>query len=134
MIEELRENINSILTLRDDLGAAKAPVYLVTRRWSGSEPGDGEYRDTEVPVLPSPAIQQYTDDIRIKEGGAIQQSDIKLRWVSRQSFPVKSEIDGTTDDQAVEKLYRVGDVYYTVIAVEERLLCWHVLLRRKSKQ
>ena len=130
MIDGLRSNINSILAIRDDLGAAKKPVLLVTRTWTGSEPGDGTFTDGEIPVLPSPAIKEFVDDYRIQEGGAVKQGDIRLKWISKQSFPTRAEIDCSVSSQKIEKFYKVGGVLYRVVQVGEQLLSWNVLLRR----
>lgn len=134
MIDDLRQIVNPILGIRDDLGAVKASVYLIARTWTGTEPGDGRFIDTETQVLPSPNIVMFMDDYRIKEGGAVQQGDIKLKWISKQSFPDRTMIDCSVESQNVERFYRVGNYLYRLIQVEEKLLSWNVLLRRLSNQ
>lgn len=134
LVSDLRENINDVLSIRDELGAAKQPVALVTRTWSGTEPGDGTFTDASTPVVPSPSILAYTDDYRIKEGGAVQQGDIKLKWISKQSFPDRAAVECAIEAQNIEKFYSVGGFMYRVIQVEEKLLSWNVLLRKVSKQ
>jgi hypothetical protein len=134
LIENLRDNINQMLGVRDSLGVAKKQVYIVTRTWSGLEPGDGTYKDQTEQVLPSPGIRIYSNDYRIKEGGLIQQGDVLLRWISRESFPYLCQVDGSVKAQNVEVFYKLDDILYRVIQVEEKLLCWHVQVRRVSKQ
>jgi hypothetical protein len=132
LVDDLRQTVNPILSIRDELGASKQPVSIVTRKWTGTEPGDGSYRDSELPLLPSPSIVDYSADYRVREGGAVQMGDIRLKWISKQSFPVRSEVDGSSSSHSIERFYKVGKDLYRVIHVEEKLLCWNITLRKVS--
>lgn len=134
LIDDLRANINDILRVRDDLGAALKPVYIVTRTWTGLEPGDGEFSDEEVQILPSPRIVEYKNEYKIQQGGAVQQGDIALKMVSKQSFPEITQVDGTVPDQNTEVFYKVGGYYYRVIHVREKFFVYEIQLRKVSKQ
>lgn len=132
LIEDLRQGIDSILSIRDEIGAVKKPVYLVTRTWSGSEPGDGTSSDLVEQILPSPNIKELFDDIRVREGGSIQQGDLRITGISRQSY-TRSDIDGTGATSKIEKFIKVGEVLYTVIHVEEKHFTMSAIVRRVSK-
>ena len=132
VVEDLRASVNDILGLRDDIGAGLKPVSIVTRTWSGEEPGDGVPTDLEEPVVPSPYVVEYSDEYRIKEGGAVQQGDIMLRQISKQSYPTREFVDCSVIEKNVEKFYRVGNALYRVIMVKERHLTWNVQLRKVS--
>lgn len=127
-------NVNSILGLRDSLGAALKDVYLVTRTWSGTELGDGTATDTKVKMVPSPRVVEFKHDTRIVEGGAIKQGDILLKMVSKQTYPTETMVDGKSDIDNVENLYEVGGVLYRVINVKEKHVTWSILLRRLSSK
>lgn len=134
IIDGLLPNINDILGVRDSLGAALKPVYIVTRTWSGLEPKDGSSEDEEMQVLPSPRIVELSDVYKIKEGGAVEQGDILLKAVSKQTFPDKSVVDGSVEDQNIEKFFKVGEVLYRVLNVREKFFTYEIQLRRVSKQ
>lgn len=133
-VDDLRSNVNSILGLRDDLGAALKPVYIVTRTWSGDELGAGTKTDVQAQVLPSPRVVEFSQQYAIKEGGAVQQGDILLKGISQQAYATKNLVDCSYIAANIEKLYKVGGVLYRVIHVRERHLTWEVQLRQISKQ
>lgn len=134
VVSDLLSNVDSILGIRDDIGAALKEVWLVTRAWRGSEPGDGTYVETKVRMLPSPRVVEYTDQARIREGGAVQQGDIMLKMISKQSFPEAADIDCSSGDASVEKFYEVGGSLYRVVSVTEKHVTWSVLLRKLTSQ
>lgn len=123
---------DDILGLRDSLGLALKAVFLVTRTWDGSEPGDGDYEDEEEQILPSPRVVEFKHDLRVRQGGAVQDGDILLKMISKESYDYE-QLDGSTDQQNVEKLYKVGADYCTPISVEEKHLTWTVLCRKVTK-
>lgn len=134
ILNGLRANINSILSLRDSLGVQKGLVYLITRSWSGNEIGEGESHDLKVQMLPTPYVYILTADSKIPEGGLIKRGDIILRQISMQTYPTEDLIDGTSQDPTVEKLYEVDGVLYRVIEVTKKHVTWKVILRRLSQQ
>lgn len=134
IVSDLKPGLNAILGIRDDLGAALKEVYLVTRSWSGGELGEGDPTEIKVRMLPSPRVVEFKHDLRIKEGGAVQQGDILLKMISKVSFPKQCDVDGSTNSQNVEKFYEVGGILYRVVGVTEKHLTWNVLLRPISNQ
>lgn len=133
IVADLRANVNDILGIRDDIGAAKKEVFLVTRTWTGGELGSGDYSDVSARMLPSPRVVEYKHDLRLKEGGAVQQGDILLKQISQQTYPNQSDLDGTQCKKNVELFYDVGGKIYRPIAVTEKHLTWTVLLRPQNK-
>lgn len=134
VVNGLRDGLDGILGLRDSLGVALMPVYQVTRTWAGSEIGDGAATEVKVQVLPSPRIVLMSDDSRIVPGGAVQLDDIKLKMISKVSYPNKSGIDGTSDNQKIEKFFEVDGMLYSIVNVEEKHLTWNVQIRKLSNQ
>jgi hypothetical protein len=134
IVDDLRSGINDILGLRDSLGVGLKKVYLVTRTWSGSELGEGTKTITKRQILPSPRVVEFMDQYKIKEGGAVQQGDLMLKMVSKQSYPLRSDVDCTSNSENVEKFYEVGGALYRVIMVREKHVVWEIQLRKDSKQ
>lgn len=134
IIEDLKKNINSILGVRDELGAGLKDVYLVRRQWTGLEAGLGSCVETKVKVEPSPRVVEFKHDKRIQSGGVIDSGDILLKMVSKQSYPTQDLIDGSSSSERIENLYDVGGVLYRVISVVEKHLTWNVQLRQLSDQ
>jgi hypothetical protein len=131
----LKGCIDGILGVRDCIGAALHPVYIVTREWSGEQPGDGNSSETEEQILPTPEIKDYGHDLRLTEGGAIRQGDIILRNISKNQYPNESDLDCSTDGKRnIEKYYLINDRYYTVIHIKEDYLVWHVHLRKRNEE
>jgi hypothetical protein len=133
IIDSLLPAIDSILGVRDDIGAVIQPVYLVTRTWSGTRVGDGTAVDEEAQVLPSPGLKTFAHDVRIREGGAIKQGDIILQNVSKNRY-IESDLDGSSTATNVEKFFRVGDYLYQSINVAEKYVTFDVQIRRLSSQ
>lgn len=134
LISDLLPSVDSILGVRDDIGAALKPVSIVTRTWEGTEPGSGEAVDVAISMLPSPRIVELMNDYRVREGGAFQSGDIILKMVSKQSYANLAAVDCSTASANIEKFYSVGGILYRVIGVREKHLTWDVHLRRVTDQ
>ena len=57
-----------------------------------------------------------------------------LKMVSKQSYPLRSDVDCTSNSENVEKFYEVGGALYRVIMVREKHVVWEIQLRKDSKQ
>jgi hypothetical protein len=123
--------IDSVLGVRDAIGAVKRRVYLVTREWSGRTVGDGIYEDSEEEITPQPGIRDVGHDVRIQTGGAVQQGDLFVTNISKNRYSEENSINGYSDSKTIEKFYRIGDYLYTVIHVKEKHLTWHVQVRKQ---
>lgn len=141
VIDSLLPAIDSILGVRDQIGAVIKPVSLVTRTWytdiglttPSSQIGEGYAKDTVVRMSPSPGLKNFAQDIRLREGGSVKNSDIILSNVSKNSYS-EAQLDGTSSSVNVEKLYLVGDKLYQVINVAEKYVTWDVQLRELTNQ
>lgn len=131
-IKGIKKGLNSILGVRDKVALIHR-VYMVTRTWSEREIGRGEYRDVEVQMLPSPGIKEFKHDLRVQEGGAVQQGDVLLKGISQVSYPEESDIDCSSSLPGVERFYRIAGKEYTVVNVRERYLTWNVLCRKRGQ-
>ena len=133
-IKSLLVNADTILGVRDRVGAALKEVFIVTRTWTGDEVGAGQSEDQKDRMLPSPRIVEFTNDVRLNEGGQIKRDDILLKMISKQKYPTENLIDCVSNKKHIEKFYEVGGIRYSVIGVTEKHITWNVLLRRTSKQ
>jgi hypothetical protein len=134
LIEELKEDLNDILDIIDELGAYNYPLFFLTRTWSGVRAGEGTAKDVLTRVVPSPMIRDYSHDIRVQQGGAIQQGDLILRLLSKQSYPTQKHIDGSSDKLNVEKFYYINEGLYRVVSITENYLTWNVQIRKTAHQ
>jgi hypothetical protein len=134
LIESMKGCSDSILGIRAKLGADLHKIYIVTRKWSGKEIGDGNLEETSEEVIPTPGIKNYSQSLRIQEGGSIKQGDLIIHQISKNKYPLESDVDCSSDDSCVDKLYKVGSDYYRVINVVQYQLTWNVQIRRLSDQ
>lgn len=134
VVSDILAVTDTILGLRDSLGAVKHPVFLFTRTWSGARLGEGTKTDTQVQILPSPALLDYSHSLRLKEGGRIRQGDLMVKSISKQSFPDESVLDGSTTAKNIEKYYLINNRLYTVISIVEGHVTWAVQVRKTNKK
>jgi hypothetical protein len=133
-IKSLKGCLDSILCVRDSIGAGLAPVFHVTRTWSGKQVGDGKAKDVETQVLPTPRIKDYSHDLRLLQAGTVKQNDLMLKGISKNQYPEEDMINGKSYDKRIERLYRVGEDLYEVISIVEKHVTWDVQLRILSSQ
>jgi len=134
IVDDIKSCTDDILGIRDDLGALKHPIYILTRTWDGQEIGDGTAVDNTAQILPTPYLVDYSHSIKIREGGAIREGDIVLKMISKQSYPNESDIDCTTATAKIEKFYYIDGKMYEVVSVTSEYVYWNVHLRRTAKQ
>lgn len=141
LIASLLPAIDSILGVRDQIGAVLQPVYFLTRTWyldqqltqPSDQVGNGYAKDTVVQMLPSPGIKNFSQDIRLREGGAVAAGDIILTDVSKNSY-TSDQLRGLPGVANIEKLYLVGTKVYQVINVVEKYVTFDVQVRELSNQ
>lgn len=134
LIDSLKGCTDSVLGVRDSIGAVKAEARIVTRTWSGSYPGDGTFTDSEVRILPSPHVVDLSNNVRLIQAGVVQLGDIELRSISKNKYPDKTVLDSTSPSRNVEKFYRLGESIYQIIMIREKYLTWSVMLRKTTDQ
>ena len=134
VLTDILGSVDEILEIRQNIGAELKEVFFVERTWSGAEARDGTFSDVKTKMEPLPRVVEFFDDYRIREGGAIQQGDIMLKMVSKESFPQRSQIDCSSSDESVQKYYEVGGALYRVIMVREKHVTWDIQLRKTSDQ
>lgn len=128
----LIEDIDSILSLRDEIGAVKAPVYIVTRTWKEKK-GIGDFTETKNQILPSPRIFDLSHDSRIREGGVVKQGDLILKMISKESYQEK-DIDLSVTDDKTEKFYLIKNGLYELVSLIDKYVVFQVHLRRTLKK
>lgn len=134
LIPSMIGNIDSILAVRDSIGAPIQHSYLVTRSWSGGKLGLGDPVETKQQILPSPRVVQFAADSKFFDGGVIKQGDILLKMISKNKYPTENLLDCVAESEAVEKFYVVGDVEFQILNLREKHLTWDAHLRRRSRQ
>lgn len=132
LVDDIRADADDILSLRDQIGAVKKPVYLLARVW-GSAKGVGSPVDTFTQILPSPRIVEYSQDFRIREGGMIKQGDFMLKGISQESYPTEEHVNCTVNSALLEKWYCIDGWLYEVVSVNRKYVTWNVLIRKTSK-
>lgn len=129
LITDLTAVADAILGVRDSVGAVIEPVYIVTRTWSGTQPGDGTKVDVVAQVQPSPAIKNLANDFRARAAGNYEMGDMQLVGISKQSYTTRASVDLTPPSANVEKFYRIAGKLYNVTQVEESYITWNVRIR-----
>lgn len=120
-------SLKSALSVRDKLGLSKAQVVLVTRKWSGAKPGEGNSRDDRKQILPSPTIKDYGHDLRIMDAGAVKQGDLFLKHLPREL--TREEILNTTDKNNVECFWEVDGRRFQGVKEKDETFFWSLQIR-----
>ena len=134
IVSDILSCTDEILGLRDDLGAIKHLVYILTRTWSGTELGNGTATDSIEQILPTPYLVDYSHSLKIREGGKIKEGDIVLKMLSKQTYTDENMIDCSVDNKTTEKYYYINGRLYTVISVTSDYVYWNVHIRKAAKQ
>lgn len=129
----LLDCLDSVLGVRDCIGANLADMYIITRKWTGKRVGDGKYTEEAVTMKPTPQIKDYGHDIRIGQAGAMKQGDLILVGISKNKFPEESTLRTDTGIKNVEKLWKIGDHYYRVKHIKSNLVTWDVHVTKVLK-
>lgn len=132
LVSDIRDDVDQILSLRDQIGAVKTPVYIMTRVWADKK-GVGNFVDTFVQVLPSPRIVTFEHSSRIREGGTIQQGDILLKGIAQNLYPTRETVDCSVDSDKLERWYWMNGWLYEVKSAEQKYVTWNVLITKTSK-
>ena len=122
--------VDKILGIRDQIGVQLADVSIITRTWSGDRQGDGTFADVELKILPSPQIVDFSHDLRVMEGGAVKAGDLILKSISRNKFPDEEVLRTDTNARNIAKYYKVGNHFYHLVNIRERLVTWDVHIRK----
>ena len=131
---------DDILSIRDQLGAQKHFVKILKRKGSVADSELDDFNDIdpvdtiEHEILPSPRIVDYSHDLRMKEGGKIRQGDLIVKMISKNAFPDRSTIDGTSTDPSETFYYLVNNELYTIINVAEDYTWWNAHIRKANNQ
>lgn len=135
IVEELIGCTDEILGLRDEIGATKSKVHILTRVWSGVEVGDGTPSDTIEQILPTPYIVDLSYNSRLREGGAVKEGDVMLNHISKQSYKDEDFLRlKNLDCKKTEKFYYLDGKLYNVIHVKSDYVYWNVHVRLTSRQ
>lgn len=131
-INDLIEDVSDALSCRDDIGAIKDYVYIVSHQWSGDEPGRGLKTEFMTKVLPTPHVVDLRHNRTIIAAGKQAKGDILVKNISRKQFATEAEVDGSSDSNTKEVFYKIGEYYYNVISVKKKYATWDVLLVKAS--
>jgi hypothetical protein len=140
IIDSLLPAIDSILGVRDSIGAVIKPAYIITRTWYTDEdlsiPAtaiDGYARDHREQILPSPQLVDLAAMNRVREGGVYRDGDIILKNVSKNSY---DEADFKCDTSAANEqvFVLVGETLYQMMGVKSSYVTMDVHLRPLTDQ
>lgn len=134
LVNDILGCTDEILSIRDDLGAKKYQVSILTRVWSGTELGDGTPVDSVEKIYPSPYIVDYSQSLRLSEGGNVKEGDILLKNISRQSYANESDLDCSTNNKNIEKFYFINNRLYNVVSITRHYVYWNVMVRQTNKK
>jgi len=131
LIKDLLKDSNSILSIREDLGAQKHNVYFLVRTWSENVVGKGIPKDSVERMSPAPGLQEFPHDIEQRSGGKIMMGDIRLKMVSKLNYPrEKLELRGSSKGE--ERFYYINKNLYAVAGIQEYHLHYDLTLRKTS--
>lgn len=133
IVDDVLGCTDEILGLRDELGAIKHKIFILTRTWTGNELGDGTSSDDKVQILPTPYLVDYSQSLRIREGGKVKEGDIILKHLSKETYTEESQIDCSVENRTTEKYYLINGYLYNVISVTSDYVYWNVHVRKTAK-
>ena len=134
IVEDILEDVDDILGIRDDLGAKKDNVYILTRTWTG-QIGRGSAVDVAVQMLPTPYVKDYSHSLKLSNNGSIKQGDLLIRMISKKTYTAETDIDlSVANPDTTEKFYYINGRLYNMINIVESYVTWNVLVRKASKQ
>lgn len=134
IVDDILSVTNDILGIRDDLGAIKHTVYILTRVWSGLERGSGTPSDSITQVLPTPYVVDLFADIRLKEAGRVREGDILIKTISKQSYPTEDTINLSVNNNKTEKFYYINGKIYEVVHIKQDYVYWDIHARQTIRQ
>jgi hypothetical protein len=133
LVDSIKGCSDKIFEIRDKLGAALRPVYVVTRTWTGRAPGEGTMTEVVQELTPVPGIRDIAHDRLVKEGGTATEGDLIVYHISKRKY-AESDINCKSAAKNVVKLFKIGTEFYRVIHVHERYVSWDVHVRRLTDQ
>lgn len=134
MSGNLRANLlkcsDKILSIREDMGAQLADVFIITRTWTGDRVGEGDFTDVSEKITPTPSIMDFSHDVRVTEAGAVKAGDLILTGVSLKLYPSEATLRTQTTAKNIQKMYKINSHYYHVVRIVERFVSWDIQLRK----
>lgn len=133
IVSDVLSVTDEILGLRDELGAEKAQVFIVTRTWA-TEKGVGGYTEQVSQMKPTPYIVDLSHKYQVLQGGAVRQGDLLLKTVSKETYKTEDIVSLRTSDKLTEKYYKINGSLYEVISVTDNYVYWNVQIRKTIKK
>jgi hypothetical protein len=132
LVQDILEIVDDILGIRDELGALKHPIYILTRNWEGQK-GLGTPTDTIEQVLPTPNLVNFSLEQDPNEVGKVAQGQILLKMISKNKYTEK-QINGSVDNpESQDRWYYINGQLYEVVSVTEEYVYFNVLLKKTVK-
>jgi hypothetical protein len=139
--QAMLKGIDACLGVRDAVGAVIEPVFFLTRTWysdvgktTPATAPEGYATDSApVQLFPSPGMKDFSQDVRLREGGVVKAGDIILTGVSKNKYQ-QSDLDGSVSAPNIQKFYLIGVKLYQVINVTEKHVTFNVQVRELTNQ
>ena len=122
LLDDIEGSVADALSVKDDLGLKKANVYFYRKE-------DDEEDATWKQILPTPSIKDFSHDVRLLEGGSVQQGDLILRGFPRSLYS-ESDLETATEEGTTTLYWVINDRPYTTVSIVKKMLTWNVQVRR----
>lgn len=132
LVDDIKAVVDDILGIRDEIGALKYPIYILTRTWPGQK-GVGTPVDVKEQILPSPNLVDLTLRYNSNPAGNVRQSDISLKMISKNKYTEKDIDCSVSDPTKQERWYYINGSLYEVVSVTEEYVYFNVLLKKTIK-
>ena len=136
LIDRLRKKAALFYSLRDKIGAIKAPVYRITRFWRTNEIGAGVPQDTKEKVYPSPAIQSLERARIFSKHGQSVEADLFLKGIAQTHYPNEEFLVNraiSSNGGAMEIFWMIEDQLYVTISIVKNYITWDVAIKKTNK-
>jgi hypothetical protein len=133
LLDDVAKDVEEALRTIEDLEILKSKVYILTRTWKERK-GRGKPTDVITKVDPNPYIADFSHSSRIREGGAVKQGDLFIKYLPKKLLDQESLINLKTDNELIEKFYVIDDELYEIISIVKGFAYWNIQLRKTNKK
>ena len=119
LIDAIKTNIASILSIRDTIGLKRADVYFAS-----IENETASWKQ----ILPTPNVQ-IDSNIQQTAGGVINRNNLVLRGIPQANYTL-ANLETSSEDGTVEKYWVIEGLAYTTDRIIKNLTTYDVYISR----